>query len=157
MILFTIAAAVAYGALAVWTDWGATDGAAGEFSADRPAAVWAFVFALPTLVTFVVADAVRLARPKWTLDGRARRRVWAAASGLLAGCLGAVGISVMLAATRDVPAALVFIACPAVSTLAAVAPMKRLRAGWCVACGYDLRAATVRTGTQCPECGRAEG
>ncbi len=152
MILFTLAAAIAYAALAGWTHLGGT-----AWTVPQPESVWAFVFGLPTLVTFVVADAVRLVRPKWTLDHRARRGLNAVAAGLMAGVVGAAAMSVVLASTVTLPVVLVLIACPAASTLLAVLPMRKLRAGWCVACGYDLRAATVRGGGCCPECGRVEG
>lgn len=151
MIIFTLAAASAYIALALWTTISGT-----TLGPDQPETVWVFVCMLPVLVTFIVADAARLVRPRWTLDRRARRGMHACAAGLFAGALGAAGVSALLAATTAVPSPVIFVGCPAFATLLAVAPMRRLRAGWCVTCGYDLRAATVRTGAQCPECGRVE-
>jgi hypothetical protein len=150
VIPFVIGAALAYGALAAWTQVSGT-----EWEGARPELIWPFIGMLPTLVTFAVADALQLARPKWTLDRRAGRRLRALCGGAFAGALGAVAMSVAFASGAPVPASVVIVGCPAIATLLAVLPMRPLRPGWCVGCGYDLRAATVKTGTSCPECGMA--
>jgi ABC-type cobalamin transport system permease subunit len=147
VIPFVLGAAIVYAALAGWTIEQGT-----VWSDPRPGAVWAFACGLPTLVTLVVGEAVRLARGSWTLNPRARRRLRSGVCGVAAGALGAAGISVLLA-TTNLPSPLVLVACPATAALLVTLPMRGWRRGWCVACGYDLRAATVKTGTGCPECG----
>lgn len=148
MILFTLAAVISYAALAAWTHFAGTG-----WEPARPEMVWAFVFALPVAVTYTVAQAVNLWRARWSFDRRSRRRLLAFLSGLPAGVIGAAGMSLVLATTESIPAAVALVACPAIGALVCTLPMRRLRVGWCVGCGYDLRAATVKTGVVCPECG----
>lgn len=111
----------------------------------------------PGLAAWIVAELVHLVRPLRLFDRRVRKFSRALLAGLMGGILGATVASLGLAIGVHSTHELVIVSvCGALGAGAALLPVRRIRAGFCIHCGYDLSAqpgpGSAGSG-MCPECG----
>jgi hypothetical protein len=143
----------------VWLVAGAVAVARAPAPLPRPSAAGALpilagCFLVPTVCAWLGAEAARLRRTPRLLDPRLRRRLAPAALGLALGAASLAVASVALVYAPDqAPDAAVTGASSLLVCFLAVLPLPRVRAGVCIACGYDLAGATPDQRGRCPECG----
>lgn len=149
MRTFLACAMLVYAALAAWSHLDRPEG-----SPPSGWMIWALVLLLPASLIWAVTEAVNFMRPRRLLDPRVRAPLRRTIAGLVAGALGAVLVTLGLVFLEgSMPDWLIIGAGSTLGALAVVVPMRRLRPGRCVHCGYDVSAATVRGGGLCAECG----
>jgi hypothetical protein len=113
----------------------------------------------PGLAAWCAAELINMLRPLRLFDRRIRKKRYQIMAGLGAGILGAASASILLAiAVGRVHELVVLGGCGLLISAIVLLPMRRVRAGHCIHCSYDLRAqpgpGSPGSGI-CPECGAA--
>ncbi len=113
----------------------------------------------PGFAAWAMAELVNVVRPLRLFDRRIRKWTHLFIAGTFAGVLGAVIAAFGLAlGDGEVHELVILGACGALGTLLVLLPFRRVRAGQCIHCSYDLRAqpgpGSPGAGV-CPECGAA--
>jgi hypothetical protein len=106
--------------------------------------------AAPTLAAWITAEAIHLGRARRLFD----RRV---AAGVIGVCVASVLLVIVDRQLHDV---VILSGSAALGSVLVLAPLKRIRPGSCVYCGYDVRSQPPpgQPGWGiCPECGAGVG
>lgn len=111
----------------------------------------------PALAAWMTAEAINLLRPRRLFDRRLRRIAAPTIAGFIAGFIGAaIGSFALVLVDEPLHEALILVAASVVGSILVLLPMRRVRAGHCIHCGYDLRAQPGPGSPGCgicPECG----